>query len=487
MRILRRKGDRRRKMRIPIVVKIFGGFTVAIVLMLLSNFIILHRMKTLNDMVIRTGEAVNRVSAERMIMEHINHISKQYIAYLNALSQKHKDPETEKFIRTVPEKIENGLCQICDRIDSLNIPQCSANEELRNLLKNARLYLSDRQYDENLRQTFDAINRCINELLSIEQHRVLELVEQSQKITAGSAKYGIVLSFAMLFLSGIVALIIANRIAKPIANLRKATHFARMGRYNLRVPFTSHDEIADLTADFNAMLDALGKLEKMKSMFLSSITHDLKSPLYRVKLGLENLQDEIIGPLTDEQRKAIQNILNDVDTLSHLIYDILDIQKMESGKFKLELTDVELAPFVREIVKRQAISFSQKGVGLVLRMDIDGVYARIDRTQMERVFENLLSNALKFTPRGGLVTVSVYHKNSLAYFSVSDTGAGIPKDEVERIFDKFYRASTGRNVRGTGLGLAIAKQIIVAHKGRIWAESEPNVGTTFTFVIPTSS
>jgi len=368
-------------------------------------------------------------------------------------------------------------------VDSLKIAGDSISKNISSLLDELMISIepsNQKLWNESQHELIVAVER----LLLDEQTVILELIGSSQKIIASSARTGVFILIVMLLLSAAVAVFIARIISKPIAHLRQATHYARLGKYDIRVPFETHDEIADLTADFNAMMKALGKLEKMKSMFLASITHDLKSPLYRVKLGIENLEDEIHGPLSDEQKKALSQLLGDVDTLSRLIYDILDLQKMESGKFELELEDVELDPFVRETVKKHTISFADKGVGLALRMNLDDVVANIDRKQIERVFENLLSNALKFTPKSGKVTVIANHREHLLHFAISDTGPGISEDEGKKIFDKFYRASTGKNVRGTGLGLTVAKLIIESHKGRIWVESKIGEGTSLNFVIP---
>ena len=486
MRLFRRKDDRRKRIRVPIVVKIFLGFMVAMIFMLLSNLLILHRM-VLRDIVVEVGKSVHDVAREEKILETITQIKKLYISYDSALKQKHKDAETKKFIKETPEIIFQKLSEIRSSLDSIDIVQNndSIYLELQTSIDNLASILQKKSNLSAWNKHLDNLSHHIKMLISAENEHVSHLVERSEQISKNSARFGILLTLGMLFLSTITALIIAGRIARPIANLRRATHYARLGKYNQRVPFMSHDEIADLTADFNAMMEALGKLEKMKAMFLSSITHDLKSPLYRVKLGLENLQDEIHGKLTKEQKHAVDNLLADVETLSRLIYDILDIQKMEDGKFELHRTRTDLAEFVRNTVKKHSISFADKGVGLKLRMNVSPrTSVLIDTKQIERVFENLLSNALKFTPAGGMVTVSADFRNNLIYFSVQDNGAGIPADELDKIFDKFFRASTGKNVRGTGLGLAIAKQIITAHGGRIWAESEIKGGTTFNFVIP---
>ncbi len=478
-----KKRDRRKHLRIPIAEKIFIGYLVTILLMLFSNFYLFHRMGKLRQIGEQIGESVSFVASERDILHYLDDLRKYYRAYLNAYQQKHKDKMTQEFLDRAYRKLKDKIAEIRSMENSLKFHDDT-------LLTNINSYLDslDDAISPPNKEKWDNSDKNLE--LSIErslvsaQKRTQDLLASSKHMTEDATTYGILISGIMLLISAGFAMIIARKISRPIAHLRQATHYARLGKYNIQVNFESHDEIADLTADFNAMLRALGKLDKMKAMFLSSITHDLKSPLYRVKLGAENLVDGIYGELNEKQRKAINQVLKDVDTLSKLIYDILDLQKLESGKFELHLEDVEIEPFVREAVKKHAISFTDKGVGLAIRMDVGDVSIRIDRKQIERVFENLLSNALKFTSRGGKVVVFASKEKKNIHFGITDNGPGMTEDEAKHIFDKFYRASSGKNVSGTGLGLAIAKQIIEAHNGRIWVESEIGVGSTFHFTLP---
>ncbi len=408
-------------------------------------------------------------------------LRRYYIAYVNAYQQTPKYPETKEFLSSAPQKILTRIDEIRFLEQDIERSDDTISVSLYEYLDSLSSTINppDRERWEHYTKNLSLL---LERALISAQKRTGTLISDSSEITATATLNGVLISILMLALSAGSAILVAKKISRPIAHLRQATHYARMGKYNIRVPFETRDEIADLTADFNAMLDALGKLEKMKAMFLSSITHDLKSPLYRVKLGIENIQDGIHGTIKSEQKKALDQILADLDTLSRLIYDILDLQKLESGKFDLHLEEVRLDDFVRQIVKKHAISFSDKGVGLAIRMKIPDVIIRIDKKQIERVFENLLSNALKFTPSGGKVTVIATNEKDKIHFAVIDNGPGMSATEVQRIFDKFFRAQTGKDVKGTGLGLAIAKQIVVAHSGRIWAESIPGEGTEFHFV-----
>ena len=475
--------ERRKYKRIPIALKIFLGYLITIVLVLISNFYLFHKMKILMELGNRIGRSVEFVAQEREVQHLADDMNRQYLAYISAYSQKFKDEYTKKYIAEAPGKILNKIEQIRQVENSLHFLDPQLLEQINGYLDTLAMAVSPPE-----RQMWDGAFKNLAFLLEKSivdaQAQTQRLLVRSREITASAIRGGILLMLAMLVLSAGIAYLIAKRISRPIAHLRQATRYARQGKYNIRVPFESHDEIADLTADFNAMMDALGELDRMKAMFLSSITHDLKSPLYRVRLGIENLVDGIHGSLNPEQMRTLEQILTDLDTLSRLIYDILDLQKLESGRFELHLEDVKIEDFVRETVRKHAISFADKGVGLAMKLKLKDAVVRMDVRQIERVFENLLSNALKFTPRGGKVVVIGGVDGDYVHFVVKDNGPGMTKEEAERVFDKFYRASTGKNVSGTGLGLAITKEIIEAHRGKIWVETEPGRGSEFHFLIP---
>lgn len=473
-----------KKFRMTIAAKIFFGFVGAILFMMLSNFFLLRSMMNMRETVERTGESVAHVSKERHILDRAGELKRTFLAYAAATESKAKDSATEEYISEAPDKIFGKIVQIRQLVDSLALPKDTTARIIIASLDTMEFSAQNMRKDLFIR-AIEAFMLSMEKVIVVEQVRTSEYIVESSAITRKSWRLGIVVVVIIFIISALIALIIAKFISKPISHLREATRYARTGKYNLRVPVVTNDEVADLTIDFNEMLSALNKLEKMKSMFLSSITHDLKSPLYRVRLGLENMQDNIYGTLSPEQNAALTQILADTDTLSRLIYDILDIQKMEGGKFELTLAQVELDKFVRDAVTRHAISFSSKGVGLSLRIRaIDGRPAVLDVRQIERVFENLLSNALKFTPSGGKVVVSAEVTASFVVFQIMDTGPGIPADEVDKVFDKFFRASTGKSASGTGLGLSIARFIIEAHQGKIWVTSVLGTGTTFFVQLP---
>ncbi|MBN1756099.1 HAMP domain-containing protein [bacterium] len=292
-------------------------------------------------------------------------------------------------------------------------------------------------------------------------------------------------TFALFLISLFIAVLITTRIAKPISRLKRATLIAKKGKYDQLIPVTTNDEIGELTGAFNEMLMELGVLEDMKSGFVASITHDLKSPLGRIKGGLANLNDQLLGPLNRSQKKLIQMMEKDAKTLGTLIYNLLDLQKIEAGTFKLDYQEVCLADFLHDCLQDYSLELEDKKIELRVSLLLDGQQIMIDTRQMARVIDNLINNAMRFTPPGGKITVEAEKMGNTVRFGIIDTGAGIPPEDIKNIFNKFFQVKLNqKGNKGSGIGLTITKGIIEAHLGKIWVESDLDYGTAFYFELP---
>lgn len=467
----------RRFFKFTIAAKIFFGFVIILLLMFIANTYLFSQIGALSNMVNEIGTSARLVSVYREMLATLNTVDRRFKSFPLVQTQALSDKIDEEI---------NCIISLLDSISKYSVEEISENLARAESLKIAfsKVATDDKYASALWERNIERLSNSLALAVSFRQKASTKQIGDAQKMASQSRLYGIILLGVVFFISIGAAIIVAKNIARPIGQLREATHYARLGKYNRRVPIITSDEIAELTMDFNAMLEALSKLEKMKSMFLASISHDLKSPLYRAKLAVENLEDGIYGKLTEQQKKITTQILHDLDTLSHLIHDILDLQKLEDGRFELHLENTNIEQFIRELIQKHAISFANKGVGLSLCLDLEVKETHIDPRQLLRVFENLLSNALKFTPSGGKVTITATSRGHIMHFIVADTGTGIPPEESKKIFDKFYRASSSKNISGTGLGLTIAKQLVEAHNGRIWCETEIGKGTEFHFTIP---
>lgn len=229
------------------------------------------------------------------------------------------------------------------------------------------------------------------------------------------------------------------------------------------------------------------RADRLKSEFLASMSHELRTPLHTIIGFSELLSEEISGQLNQKQRRFVEHIHGDSKHLLELINDILDLSKIESGTVELRRGRFESSTEIAEVL--DSIRPSAENKGIELRSSIEGRWpVDADKLRFREVLLNLLSNALKFTPSGGSITVEIGDADNGAFccISVQDTGIGIAAGEEESIFDKFYQVgSTTKGVReGTGLGLTITRHIVELHGGRIRVESEPGKGSRFSFTMP---
>ncbi len=224
------------------------------------------------------------------------------------------------------------------------------------------------------------------------------------------------------------------------------------------------------------------ELDKLKSNFLSIISHELRTPLTTIQGYITFLMTEKAGTINKTQRECLGISSETADLLDRLIEDLLDLSRIESGEFKVRLAAIDITKIIdKAILSRQLFADNQE-VTLENNLPRDLPLIRADRERILQVIINILENSIKFNRRGGKVAITAPTRlNDKITFCISDTGIGIPGDELDRVFDKFYQVDSSgkRKYKGCGLGLAISKSIIELHNGRIWVESEVGAGSKF--------
>jgi two-component system, OmpR family, phosphate regulon sensor histidine kinase PhoR len=230
-------------------------------------------------------------------------------------------------------------------------------------------------------------------------------------------------------------------------------------------------------------LTQIRRLEMVRRDFVSNISHELRTPLASLKALTETLQD---GALEDPPaaRRFIDQIQTEVDALSQMVTELLELSRIESGRLALDLRPVAPEDLLNSARRRMSLQAERARLDLRVECAEDLPKVRMDVQRMEQVLVNLIHNAVKFTHPGGEIVLFAEAGPGEVRFAVRDTGIGIPSEDVPRIFERFYRVDKSRSGSGTGLGLSIAKHIVEAHKGRIWAESIEGQGSTFTFTLP---
>jgi len=229
----------------------------------------------------------------------------------------------------------------------------------------------------------------------------------------------------------------------------------------------------------------LKELDRLKSEFVSTVSHDLRTPLTTIQGYVELLSR--VGPLTSVQEKFIDKALRSLTYITQLITDLLDIGRIEAG-YNLEMHNMRLDLLLEEV--GEALLPQAVAADITLSWETEPVLAVLgNQRRLRQVLENLLSNAIKYNRAGGWVRMQARREGSHIIFSVLDNGFGIALDEQSHIFERFYRVRTSENdaIQGTGLGLAIVKSVIEKHKGRIWVDSAPGKGSSFTFILPGAS
>ncbi len=252
----------------------------------------------------------------------------------------------------------------------------------------------------------------------------------------------------------------------------------------------SHQElehrVKERTQELAEANEELRRLNKMKSDFVSAVSHELRTPLTSIKGYASILATGKLGPTTKEQQERLAKIDLHTNYLTSLISDLLDIARIESGRVGMELQSVELRQVLGRVTELVAPQFKEQSIALEMDLPTGLPAIPADPRYLERVFINLFSNALKFTPAQGTVRVIATNDSDHLTVRVRDTGLGIAPQDLPKIFEQFYRAdnAVNRERKGTGLGLSLVKKIVEAHGGQISVESTPGQGTTFTLTLP---
>lgn len=245
-------------------------------------------------------------------------------------------------------------------------------------------------------------------------------------------------------------------------------------------------KIHERTKQLEKALEEVQNISNSKSEFISAVSHELRTPLTSIKGYASILMTGKLGDIPEQVKARLEKINTHSDKLVNFINELLDISRIESGRVEMTLTECAIADIIETVHDLLTPQLRDKKINWSSNIDKDIPKIPLDDTQADRIFINLISNAIKFTPEDGTIAVNAHLNNNTVKVEVSDTGIGISQKDLEHLFDEFYRVDNqiNQNVKGTGLGLPLAKKIVEAHGGRMWATSEVNKGTTFHFTLP---
>jgi signal transduction histidine kinase len=276
--------------------------------------------------------------------------------------------------------------------------------------------------------------------------------------------------------------VLANQIGQALEN-------ARLFEQTWLAHQELEKKVKERTRELTAALEEVRMMSKRKTDFVSSVSHELRTPLTSIKGYASILLAEKLGQLPPEAKARLEKINRHSDELTHMINDLLDIAHIESGKVIMKRQSYELKPIIEKILDLFSLQLKEKEIQTQLNIADSPRNIFADASQIQRVFINLIGNAMKFTPRQGKITITAKNIDGQVQVDVTDSGCGIPEDAQRHIFEEFYRVdnSINQQLKGSGLGLSLVKQIIQAHEGKIWFKSKENQGTTFSFTLPAAS
>lgn len=312
--------------------------------------------------------------------------------------------------------------------------------------------------------------------------RELEFIERTNRTLFYGALVGAIIAlFLGVFLS--------RTITRPIRELTRATHAISEGDLSQQVPVRTNDELGELARAFNKMSAELSRSVNARKQMTADIAHELRTPLSLILGHAEAVHDGVLPPT----KENFEIIREEAVRLEHLVDDLRTLSLADAGELSILPQPIEPDRLLREVTSLYQYQAQKKNISL----ELDGAIGatpplptlEVDPGRMTQVLTNILDNALRHTPEGGRIVLSARQRGGRVELAVQDSGPGLPKEETERIFERFYRAdaSRRRDEGGSGLGLAIAKSIVQAHNGQIWAESEPGKGLKIIISLPRHS
>ncbi len=340
----------------------------------------------------------------------------------------------------------------------------------------------------------DRLQRLTDQLVNKAEADMVASVEASRTAYETSRLVVVGFAAASIALALVLGYAISWSLIGPVRQMEARLSEIAAGDFSHPVEVPNRDELGVLAADVNRMSQKLGQLygqletaNRHKSQFLASMSHELRTPLNAIIGFSQVLQEQLFGELNARQQRYVQHIGGSGRHLLSLINDILDLSKVEAGRMELELGPVSLCEVLENGMTMLRDRAIRHGIELNLVVDPGIACVEADERKVKQIVFNLLSNAVKFTPDGGRVDVVLHAAvGEPVQISVHDTGPGIAPEDRERIFEEFVQVGRGATTppEGTGLGLSLVKKFVELHAGRIWVESQPGAGSTFTFTLP---
>lgn len=311
-----------------------------------------------------------------------------------------------------------------------------------------------------------------------------------------ASQHDLILSGVLLLFAAIIAatfgIFVSASVTDDLQNLAATAQQLAGGDLSARVEVNGRDEIAQVGQVFNGMADQLqqaadqqAELDHLRRDLIAWTSHDLRTPLTSIRVRVEALNDGLVDDIETQQR-FYKDIRADVMALNKLIDDLFELAQLDAGSFRMEKSPYVLGDFISDCLQRFQIVADQKEIDLTGQVDSAVGLVPLNATKLGRVLDNLISNAIRYTPNGGRVWVTAVRQPTNIEVTVQDSGPGFNPADLPHVFDQFYRGEEARSraTGGAGLGLAIAQGVVLAHEGSIWAQNAPEGGAIVKFSLP---
>jgi signal transduction histidine kinase len=421
-------------------------------------------------------EAVDSCVARRIPDSKPDFFGERISVLLDSLKKADESPEIKREIDTVCWQYNAVDTIIRQRLASLRDNRDSGT---------ASLMISATAAADSVRAHFWSLQLSYHSTL-------LRGLESREKEISTATSTAVIILLLTFVISMVITWFVARELTRPILALKAGTEKVGEGKY-ISVAVSSNDEIADLTRAFNLMSDKLKQLEEMRAQLMSEISHEMRTPLQVIKAGCYSVMHTKNGPeLTQRQRDAVGMIHQATNRINQFVNSFLDIAKMEAGLMKFNFETMSLADLLGPLIQEAQLIAQTRQINLGMTSE-EIPPIKVDRDRLSQVFSNLLSNALKYTPDNGTISVTLTsapttdeRPGRFVRVDVTDTGVGIPEADLAKLFNKFYQAKNTPlvNEKGSGLGLALVKYVVEAHNGRVSVASTVGKGSTFTVFLP---
>jgi len=488
------------------------GYAVIASFMLVMNFYLIFRLNHLNrhSASIMRSDIPFMENSEKLfdiLLEQVKNEKKYLItrdhAFLDLFQDKKKD--FDKRLKSLDETATDSEGQLfIGQMKNLYHEYVAIVSKEFLLVGEDENAVPDPRYEIEKKKKFDLLTESINRLIVTQQAALIKKIELFQSTVRKSTQISTAITaFAVLF-GAIFAYFFTRSICYPIKVIKNATDGIAQGNWDCHIAVTSRDEIGMLGVAFNHMCERLKELDRMKAEFISNVSHNLKTPLTAIREANELMLDKIAGQVSEKQIRLLTIVKESTLRLIMMINDLLDISRIEAGLMRYNFQSAKVQDIILKSIHEIRLLAESKNIKILYANSVRVPEVLLDRNKIAQVMDNILSNAIKFTPSGGIITIthneiepsSVAHVsleqkrinnvNSFVQIGIADTGIGIPVEYHQKIFDKFQQVDNKGigGMKGTGLGLSIAKHIVLDHGGNIWVENNKGKGSTFYFTLP---